>query len=147
MTIFRALCFVLGILGLFSATASAGHIVVDERIVQWPAGSQWPGTVVHVTQVQRVGMAEQSGSKQLQLFPRQALPKLRPKMLVVNRISTWVDSPDGSGSGFGRLRITVPIRYYLASWDVKALERELERLGIKVKPRPVPPKSTAIFSG
>lgn len=56
-------------------------------------------------------------------------------MIVVRRHATyWVKPVHGQG----RIRITVPMEFYLSSWDVKALERELERLGIKVKPKPVP---------
>ncbi len=56
-------------------------------------------------------------------------------MIVVRRHATyWVKPVHGQG----RIRITAPMEFYLSSWDVKALERELERLGIKVKPKPVP---------
>ncbi len=61
------------------------------------------------------------------------------QLLVVDKLATyWVTPPYGSG----RIRITVPVRYYLTSWDVQALERELERLGIKVKPKPKPVRLT-----
>jgi len=64
-------------------------------------------------------------------------------MIVVRRHSTyWVEPVRGQG----RIRITVPIEFYLSSWDVKALERELERLGIKVRPKPVP-KPKPVVSG
>ena len=57
------------------------------------------------------------------------------QVFVVRRHSTYWIKP---AYGQGRVRITVPVEFYLSSWDVKALERELQRLGIKVKPRPVP---------
>jgi len=65
-------------------------------------------------------------------------------VVVVNKLKTyWVKAPYSEG----RIRITVPVRYYLSSWDVKALEAELERLGVKVKPRPTPPKPSGLISG
>ena len=38
------------------------------------------------------------------------------------------------------IRVTFPRHYIAGSWDVQALQRELERLGIKVKPKPAEPK-------
>jgi len=68
----------------------------------------------------------------------------RDFVVVVNKLKTyWVKAPYSDN----RIRITVPVRYYLSSWDVKALELELERLGVKVKPRPVPPKPAGLISG
>jgi len=65
-------------------------------------------------------------------------------VVVVNKLKTyWLKAPYSDS----RIRITVPVRYYLSSWDVKALELELERLGVKVKPRPVPPKPAGLISG
>ena len=65
-------------------------------------------------------------------------------IVVINKLKTyWVKAPHSEG----RIRITVPVRYYLSSWDVKALETELERLGVKVKPRPIPPKPSGLLSG
>lgn len=70
-------------------------------------------------------------------------PEFSEKVIVVNKLATyWIKSLQGNG----RVRVTVPVRYYLSSWDVKALERELERLGIKVKPKPVP-KPGPVISG
>lgn len=68
-------------------------------------------------------------------------------LIVVNRLATWWVKP---AYGIGRIRITVPFPIYLASWDVKALERELERLGVKVKSKPVNkpvPKPGPVISG
>ncbi len=42
--------------------------------------------------------------------------------------------------------ITVP-GYVAGGWDVRALQRELERLGVKVKPKPVTPKPGPQVSG
>lgn len=62
---------------------------------------------------------------------------LRANVVVVEQTTTyWIDSPAGKG----RLTITLPKGFYLTSWDVKALEKELERLGVKHKPKPLPPK-------
>ena len=71
-------------------------------------------------------------------------PKQKDVVVVVNKLkSYWVKAPNNRG----RIRITVPVRYYLSSWDVKALEIELERLGVKVKPKPAPPKPASYTSG
>ena len=69
------------------------------------------------------------------------------KVVVVNKLTTYWVKP---AFGTGRIRITVPIQYYLTSWDVKALERELERLGVKIKPKPVTkpgPKPGPVVAG
>jgi len=67
--------------------------------------------------------------------------------VLVSRFATyWLES----SSGQGRIRITVPLQFYLASWDVGALERELERLGVKLKPKPRKkplPKPGTVISG
>jgi len=67
--------------------------------------------------------------------------------VLVSRFATyWLES----ASGQGRIRITVPLQFYLASWDVGALERELERLGVKLKPKPRKkplPKPGTVISG
>ncbi len=69
------------------------------------------------------------------------------QVVVVNKLATyWVKPAYGSG----RIRVTVPIQFYLTSWDVKALEKELERLGVKVKPKPLSkpgPKPGPVISG
>lgn len=69
------------------------------------------------------------------------------QVIVVNKLATyWVKPAYGSG----RIRVTVPIKFYLTSWDVKALEKELERLGVKVKPKPLSkpgPKPGPVISG
>jgi len=62
------------------------------------------------------------------------VPEDVPVVVVRRHKTYWVKPVHGQG----RIRITVPVEFYLSSWDVKALERELERLGIKVKPKPVP---------
>lgn len=65
-------------------------------------------------------------------------------VMMLNTLSTYYLP---SMYGHERVRITLPDRILLSSWDVRALERELERLGIKVKPKPAPPKPTVVLSG
>lgn len=45
------------------------------------------------------------------------------------------------------VRVTFPRHYLANSWDVLSLQRELERLGIKIKPKPASPKPTQQLSG
>ena len=70
-------------------------------------------------------------------------------LIMVNTLSTYYLSPPYGPSPYGhqRIRVTLPQQYFLSSWDVRALERELERLGIKIKPKPAPPKPTVTLSG
>jgi len=69
-----------------------------------------------------------------------------PHVVVVESTrSYWVHAPNRFASN-RLVRVTVPMRIYLSSWDVGALEQELERLGVKVKPKPVPPKP-GVYSG
>jgi len=69
-----------------------------------------------------------------------------PHVLVVESTrSYWMRAPN-SHSSDQLIRVTVPMRIYLSSWDVGALEQELERLGVKIKPKPVPPKP-GVYSG
>ena len=53
-------------------------------------------------------------------------------------------SAHGQSQGFflQEIRITLPIIATAGGWDVKSLERELQRLGIKVKPKPSIPRPT-----
>jgi hypothetical protein len=43
--------------------------------------------------------------------------------------------------------LTIPRHYLTSAWDVVSLEKELERLGIKIKPKPTAPKPTSAISG
>lgn len=45
------------------------------------------------------------------------------------------------------VRLTIPGEIVANSWDVLSLQRELERLGIKVKPKPTEVKSVRSISG
>jgi hypothetical protein len=45
------------------------------------------------------------------------------------------------------VRITLPYSAASGGWDVRSLERELERLGVKVKPKPTAPRPTPQLSG
>ncbi len=71
----------------------------------------------------------------------------RNKIIVFNRYATyWFQPADGAA----RYSITVPFNLTIASWDVTALEKELERLGVKVKPKPgtkPSPKPGVVISG
>ena len=53
-------------------------------------------------------------------------------------------STRGQSQGFFLqvIRITLPYSATAGGWDVKSLERELQRLGIKVKPKPSIPRPT-----
>lgn len=69
------------------------------------------------------------------------------QVIVVERLATYWIKP---AYGAGKIRVTVPMTFYLTSWDVRALERELERLGVKVKPKPSikpAPKPGPVISG
>ena len=48
---------------------------------------------------------------------------------------------------FEEVTLTIPRQYLSGSWDVNSLQRELERLGVKIKPKPTAPKPTTQFSG
>jgi len=123
MRIFKSFGYLLTVLLVgFSSAASADWLLQTTQIqtTHWQSFSQ--GAI-------RVGYSRQSPADS--------------HMIVVRRHSTyWVEPVRGQG----RIRITVPIEFYLSSWDVKALERELERLGIKVRPKPVP-KPKPVVSG
>lgn len=60
---------------------------------------------------------------------------------------------DAHGSGqwqrvlLQEVRITLPYSAATGGWDVRSLERELERLGVKVKPKPTAPRPTPQLSG
>ncbi len=43
-----------------------------------------------------------------------------------------------------QVRVTVPRQHTATAWDVNALQKELERLGIKIKPKPAAPKPSQI---
>jgi hypothetical protein len=45
------------------------------------------------------------------------------------------------------VRVTVPRKMLASTWDVNSLQKELERLGIKVKPRPTAPKPSGQLAG
>jgi hypothetical protein len=46
-----------------------------------------------------------------------------------------------------QVRVTVPRKMLASTWDVNSLQKELERLGIKVKPRPTAPKPSGQLAG
>ena len=48
---------------------------------------------------------------------------------------------------FEEVTLTIPRQYLSSSWDVLSLQKELERLGIKIKPKPSAPKPTTQLSG
>ena len=61
------------------------------------------------------------------------------------------DSPGPHNSGvrvwLEEITLTIPRHYFTSAWDVLSLEKELERLGIKIKPKPTTPKPTNGISG
>ena len=57
-------------------------------------------------------------------------------------ISDWIPGHLQPAFWFEEVRVTFPRHYIAGSWDVQALQRELERLGIKIKPKPAAPKPT-----
>jgi len=119
---------------LFAAMAGVSSIATADQVVR-----VW----------QPVSYSEQGGyGENGSGFIRVAYSKRAPdataaKIIVVRKLATyWVKPFHGNG----RIRITVPMQFYLSSWDVKALERELERLGVKGKPKPVP-RPKPVISG
>ncbi len=83
--------------------------------------------VVHASELQHSVF----GGSTIKVSYTKQLPN---RVVVVSKLATyWVKPPQGHG----RIRITVPMQFYLTSWDVKALELELQRLGVKVKPKPL----------
>ncbi len=129
MRIFKSFRFLLFALLTCVSTGASADLLVRSGHWQHVA----PGVVVsgHQGGLIRVG------------YSKHAPESIDPHVIVVRRHATyWLKSAYGQG----RVRVTVPVEYYLSSWDVKALERELERLGIKVKPRPVP-KPKPVVSG
>ena len=118
MRIFKSIgCLLVVLLAAFSTVSNANTTRI--QIINWQYA---PPAALRVGYVSRVPDAN---------------------MIVVRKHTTYWVTP---GYGQGRIRITVPVDFYLSSWDVKALERELERLGIKVKPKPVP-KPGPVLSG
>ena len=57
-------------------------------------------------------------------------------------ISDWIPGHLQPAFWLEEVRVTFPRHYIAGSWDVQALQRELERLGIKIKPKPAAPKPT-----
>lgn len=127
-----------------SSLASADVIVYSEENQY---GRYWHnGTMV------KVGYSSRSSHSLAGITPINRQPvtyraEHKDKFIVVNRVATWwVKSAHGNTS----IRITVPVPIYLASWDVRALEKELERLGVKVKSKPENkpvPKPGPVISG
>ncbi len=113
----------------FSAQSVSADQLSKDHVIQW---------LVHHALLNGAPGKPRQGTAVRVGYPKHKLaPGKTASVVVVNKVATyWVSQPHGSG----RIRITVPVRYYLSSWDVQALERELERLGVKVKPRPMPPK-------
>jgi len=67
-------------------------------------------------------------------------------VVLIGRRLVRVQHDDGAQTLFEEISVRVPHPRFSMGWDVKALERELERLGVKVKPpagvpapRPAPP--------
>lgn len=121
----------------FTGTSIADQVVHTEQTFRWGDGF----VRVSYTHPNESGDVETAGKRQI--------------VLVVDK-TFWVQAPvelNRHGVNYfpefhhSRVRIRVPVRYYLSSWDVKALERELERLGVKVKPKPAPPKPALTISG
>lgn len=136
--------------GLFlTGTAMANQVYYTEQSIQWSDG---------IVRVAYTHQSESVGGKvvRYQSSTATANPQI---VFVVDKLGTFqVRSPvehkprHRVGNYFpefyrSRVWVRVPVRYYLSSWDVKALERELERLGVKVKPKPAPPKPVSIISG
>jgi len=113
-----------------SSLASADVIVYSEENHY---GRYWHnGTMV------KVGYSSRSSHSLAGITPINRQP--------VTYRAEWVKSAHGNTS----IRITVPVPIYLASWDVRALEKELERLGVKVKSKPENkpvPKPGPVISG
>ena len=75
---------------------------------------------------------------------------LRGEQVVVigqRLVSRWTHQHRQPSVWVQEVRMTFPRHYLTNSWDVNSLERELERLGIKVKPKPSGPKPTQQLSG
>lgn len=62
-------------------------------------------------------------------------------------LSQWQLKSNQPSLWLQEVRVTFPRHYLANSWDVQSLQRELERLGIKIKPKPVGPKPTQQLSG
>ena len=148
MKLFRvAAAFLLAL--MFSVNAGAhGRVIQYSEII--PAHEVTPGTSVYFARGSEAfskvstRFLIRKHDHTLRVAFTQSVPDDYPNVVVVDRLTTyWINSPLGAG----KIRVTMPVRYYLASWDVEALERELERLGVKVKPKPAPPKPTTVITG
>lgn len=62
-------------------------------------------------------------------------------------VSKWVKQQRSPSLWLQEVRVTFPRVHLANSWDVQALQRELERLGIKIKPKPSVPRPTPQLSG
>lgn len=62
------------------------------------------------------------------------------KIIGHRLISDWIPGQLQPAFWLEEIRVTFPRHYIAGSWDVQALQRELERLGIKIKPKPAEPK-------
>lgn len=71
------------------------------------------------------------------------------RVVVVGQrvVSPWAHKQRQPSFWLQEIRVTFPRHYLANSWDVQSLQRELERLGIKIKPKPAEPKPTQQLSG
>lgn len=136
---------------LFCAPAAAGHpSAADQQVIinrievpAHPALRAW---------VQRAMEREMQAVK-VAVQRRHSLTISRiswsPQRVVVigHRLIQQRDHGQGSAMWLEEVRVTVPRTQLANSWDVGSLQKELERLGIKVKPRPQAPKPTQQISG
>lgn len=64
------------------------------------------------------------------------------KIIGHRLVSDWSPGQLQPAFWLEEVHVTFPRLYIAGSWDVQALQRELERLGIKIKPKPATPKPT-----
>jgi len=136
--------FVVALAALFSVSVFAHPFVSTEYGDTYIQFAEQPNNAVRVRYSTHImipglipGQFQNSGQNGDQIGGLKTQSKVIPNMVVVERLASyWIHSPRNNS----RVRITVPVRFYMTSWDVNALERELQRLGVKLKPKPTPPK-------
>lgn len=67
-------------------------------------------------------------------------------VMIGHRLRRHIDSAR-STLWLEEVRVSVPLQHLTNAWDVRSLQKELERLGIKIKPKPTSPKPTQSISG
>lgn len=141
------------VIGFFvlSGAATAHHLspvdqYIDIKRIEVP-------TDVRLQALVRVAMQREVQAVKVAVQRQHALKVSQiswsPEKLVVvgHRLVHQADDRAGTSMWLEQVRITVPRQHLANTWDVHSLQKELERLGIKVKPKPQVPRPAPQISG